>query len=74
MISINPESPKPWFLIEIDGPEDIRNLSVARPIRFETQAFDQAGAYFLAGTYIRKLAESRQVPVYTMRALIKPLP
>ena len=67
MIPGNPES-KPWFLIEIGGPENIRHLSAIRPIKFETQAFDQAGADFTAKMAMERLAETRMIPVYMMTA------
>jgi len=67
MIPGNPES-KPWFLIEIGGPENIRHLSTIRPIKFEAQAFDQAGADFTAKTAMERLAETRMIPVYMMTA------
>jgi len=59
---------KPWFLIEIGGPENIRHLSAIRPIKFETQAFDQAGADFTAKMAMERLAETRMIPVYMMTA------
>jgi|GEM_PF-5464573 len=74
MIPGNPECSKPWFLIEIDGPENIRNLSTGRPIKFEIQAFDRAGADFSAKVALKKLAESRALPVSMMTASVQLLP
>jgi len=74
MIPGNPECSKPWFLIEIDGPENIRNLSTNRPIKFEIQVADRAGADFSAKIAMEKLAESRTIPVSMMTASVQFLP